>query len=41
MAEGGVELAEIEYCAHFPMYSSPPQMRGRIADLVTRADASS
>ncbi|MEU1785819.1 alpha/beta fold hydrolase [Streptomyces sparsogenes] len=39
LAEGGVELAEIEHCAHFPMYSNPPQMWARIADLVTRADA--
>ncbi|KQX77150.1 hypothetical protein [Streptomyces sp. Root1310] len=26
LAEGGVELAEIEHCAHFPMYSNPPRM---------------
>jgi pimeloyl-ACP methyl ester carboxylesterase len=41
LAEGGVELAEIEHCAHFPMYSNPPQMWARIADLVARADADS
>ncbi|MEW2259641.1 alpha/beta hydrolase [Streptomyces sp. NPDC047869] len=38
LAEGGVELAEIEHCAHFPMYSNPPQMWARIADLVARAE---
>ncbi|MBL1119394.1 alpha/beta hydrolase [Streptomyces sp. 110] len=41
LAEGGVELAEIDHCAHFPMYSNPPQMWTRIADLVTRAAAGS
>ncbi|MFI0446323.1 alpha/beta fold hydrolase [Actinomadura sp. 6N118] len=41
LAEGSVELAEIEHCAHFPMYSNPPQMWTRIADLVSRADAHS
>ncbi|WP_328843542.1 alpha/beta fold hydrolase [Streptomyces sp. NBC_00258] len=38
LAEGGVELVEISHCAHFPMYSNPPQMWARIADLVSRAD---
>ncbi|MEV7085091.1 alpha/beta fold hydrolase [Streptomyces sp. NPDC093085] len=41
LAEGGVELAEIEHCAHFPMYSNPPQMWARIADLIARADTDS
>ncbi|CAM5380238.1 hypothetical protein SHIRM173S_09238 [Streptomyces hirsutus] len=41
LAEGGVELAEIEHCAHFPMYSNPPQMWARIADLVSRSDTGS
>ncbi|MER6617728.1 hypothetical protein [Streptomyces xantholiticus] len=41
LAEGGVELAGIDHCAHFPMYSNPPQMWARIADLVSRADAGS
>jgi pimeloyl-ACP methyl ester carboxylesterase len=41
LAQGGVELAEIEHCAHFPMYSNPPQMWARIADLVSRADSGS
>jgi pimeloyl-ACP methyl ester carboxylesterase len=41
LAEDGVELAEIEHCAHFPMYSNPPQMWVRTADLVSRADADS
>ncbi|KFG01782.1 alpha/beta hydrolase [Streptomyces scabiei] len=39
LAAGGVELAEISHCAHFPMYSNPPQMWARIAGLVARADA--
>ncbi|MCD9879728.1 alpha/beta fold hydrolase [Streptomyces guryensis] len=39
LAEGGVELAEISHCAHFPMYSNPPQMWARIAGLVARAEA--
>lgn len=39
MARAGVELAEIEHCAHFPMYSNPTQMWARITDLVSRADA--
>ncbi|GAA2593345.1 alpha/beta fold hydrolase [Actinomadura fulvescens] len=41
LAEDDVELAEIEHCAHFPMYSNPPQMWARIADLVSRADTGS
>ncbi|MGW7406049.1 hypothetical protein ACWGI9_20350 [Streptomyces sp. NPDC054833] len=41
LAEGRVELARIEHCGHFPMYSSPQQMWARIADLVSRADAGS
>ncbi|MFJ3804656.1 alpha/beta fold hydrolase [Streptomyces sp. NPDC090088] len=41
LAEGGVELAEIEHCAHFPMYSNPTQMWAHITDLVSRADADS
>ncbi|WP_327699781.1 alpha/beta fold hydrolase [Streptomyces sp. NBC_00459] len=40
LAEGGVDLAEISHCAHFPMYSNPPQMWARIAGLVTQADGS-
>ncbi|MEV7797340.1 hypothetical protein AB0O68_36235 [Streptomyces sp. NPDC087512] len=36
MADGGVELAEIEHCAHFPMYSNPPQMWVRINGIVAR-----
>ncbi|MEU7457570.1 alpha/beta fold hydrolase [Streptosporangium roseum] len=41
LAEGGVELAEIEHCAHFPMYSNPPQMWAWITDLVAHADSRS
>ncbi|MER5184200.1 alpha/beta hydrolase [Streptomyces sp. NPDC002896] len=41
LAAGGVELAEISHCAHFPMYSNAPEMWARITDLVTRADAGS
>ncbi|MGY3200371.1 alpha/beta fold hydrolase [Streptomyces sp. TE5632] len=41
LAEGGVELAEVEHRAHFPMSSDPPQMWARIADLVSRADSRS
>ena len=29
----GVELAEIPYSAHWPMYSNPVAMRARIAGL--------
>jgi pimeloyl-ACP methyl ester carboxylesterase len=39
LAGGGVELAEIEHCAHFPMYSNPRQMWARIANHVSRTDA--
>jgi hypothetical protein len=38
-AEGGVELAGISHCAHFPMYFNAPQMWARIIGLVSRADA--
>lgn len=38
LATGGVELAEISHSAHFPMYSNPPEMWARIADLVSRTD---
>jgi pimeloyl-ACP methyl ester carboxylesterase len=38
LASGGVELAEITHCAHFPMYANPPEMWARIASLVTRAE---
>ncbi|MFK0113589.1 alpha/beta fold hydrolase [Streptomyces sp. NPDC091217] len=41
LAEGGVELAEIEHCGHFPMYSNAPRMWAHITDLVTRADTGS
>ncbi|MCX5329002.1 MULTISPECIES: hypothetical protein [unclassified Streptomyces] len=39
LSEGDVELAEIEHFGHFPMYSNPPQMWARIADLVSRAES--
>jgi pimeloyl-ACP methyl ester carboxylesterase len=38
---GGVELAEIERCGHFPMYSNPPQAWASLAGLVVRASATS
>ncbi|BBC32441.1 Alpha/beta hydrolase [Streptomyces graminofaciens] len=41
LAEGGVELAEIGHCAHFPMYSNAPRMWAHITDLVTRTDTGS
>ncbi|WP_433323189.1 alpha/beta fold hydrolase [Spirillospora sp. CA-294931] len=41
LAEGGIELAEIKHCAHFPMYSNPPQMWAHITDMVTHADTGS
>jgi pimeloyl-ACP methyl ester carboxylesterase len=31
LAANGVELAEIPYCGHFPMYSNAPEMWRRIA----------
>lgn len=37
LAAEGVELAEIEHCAHFPMYSNAPRMWDRISEFVTRA----
>jgi pimeloyl-ACP methyl ester carboxylesterase len=36
LADEGVELAEIAHSAHFPMYSNPPAMWARIADLILR-----
>ncbi|MGW0494297.1 hypothetical protein ACWD0Z_02390 [Streptomyces sp. NPDC003007] len=39
LAEGGVEVAGISHCAHFPMYSNARQMWARIIGLVSRADA--
>ncbi|TPQ23395.1 alpha/beta fold hydrolase [Streptomyces sporangiiformans] len=41
LAEDGVELAEISHCAHFPMYSNPPQMWARIVGLISRAETNS
>ncbi|MGW2115172.1 alpha/beta fold hydrolase [Streptomyces zhihengii] len=41
LAAGGVELAEISRCAHFPMYSNAPEMWDRITDFVIRADSGS
>lgn len=38
LAANGVELAEIEYSGHFPMYSNPPQMWARITDFVRRSE---
>ncbi|MEU0534868.1 alpha/beta fold hydrolase [Amycolatopsis tolypomycina] len=37
LAAGGVELAEISHCAHFPMYANAPEMWARLASLVNRA----
>lgn len=37
LREHGVEVSEIGECGHFPMYSNPPQMWRRIAQLVTGA----
>lgn len=34
----GVELAEIPFSGHFPMYSNAPEMWRRIADLQSRAE---
>jgi pimeloyl-ACP methyl ester carboxylesterase len=33
----GVDVAEIERCGHFPMYSNPPQMWAALARLQARA----
>ena len=33
LQENGVELAEIPYCGHFPMYSNPPAMYGRLEEF--------
>lgn len=38
LREAGVDVAEIERCGHFPMYSNPPQMWAAIARLQARAD---
>jgi len=37
LAHEGVELAEIDHSAHFPMYSNPPQMWSRITEFILRA----
>lgn len=37
LGEHGVELAEITYSGHFPMYSNPTEMWSRITDFVLRA----
>ncbi|MBD9596380.1 alpha/beta hydrolase [Ensifer sp. ENS05] len=34
IAQRGVELAEIPYCGHFPMYSNPPEMWRRIGSFL-------
>ena len=34
LEENGVELAEIPYSGHFPMYSNPPEMYRRIAEFL-------
>ncbi|OQX65046.1 MAG: alpha/beta hydrolase [Anaerolinea sp. 4484_236] len=36
--ENGVELAEIPNCGHFPMYSNPVLMWGKIAELLEKAE---
>ena len=39
LAANGVELAEIPFSGHFPMYSNAPEMWRRIADFQRRAEA--
>lgn len=34
LKENGVELAEIPYSGHFPMYSNPPEMYRHIAQFL-------
>lgn len=41
LREHGVEVAEIAECGHFPMYSNPPEMWRRIAQLVAGAGTTS
>jgi pimeloyl-ACP methyl ester carboxylesterase len=38
LAANGVELAEIPFSGHFPMYSNAPEMWRRIADFQRRAE---
>jgi pimeloyl-ACP methyl ester carboxylesterase len=39
LATHGVELAEIPYSGHWPMYSNAPEMWSRISEFVTRTSA--
>lgn len=39
IAAKGVEIAEIPYCGHFPMYSNPVEMWRRIAQLLARSNS--
>ncbi|KAL5357342.1 alpha/beta-hydrolase [Aspergillus floccosus] len=36
LEESGVELAEIPFSGHFPMYANPPEMYRRIAEFLKR-----
>lgn len=38
LALAGVDLAEIPYSAHFPMYSNPPVTWSRITGFIRRVD---
>ncbi|OGM44167.1 hypothetical protein ABOM_007002 [Aspergillus bombycis] len=39
LSEGAVELAEIPYSGHFPMYSNPPEMFRRVKEFLERVGA--
>ncbi|KAE8138366.1 Alpha/Beta hydrolase protein [Aspergillus pseudotamarii] len=39
LREGNVELAEIPYSGHFPMYSNPPEMFRRVQGFLERTGA--
>ena len=38
LAKSGVELAEIPYSSHFPMYSNPQELWSRLAQFIDRCD---
>lgn len=40
LEKGGVELAQVSQCGHFPMYSNPVEMFHRIAGFLHNAHAS-
>lgn len=39
LKDSGIQLAEIPYCGHFPMYANPPALWAVMSDFIIRSEA--